>query len=118
MEEGRASAYSWNMRKLIARLILMLAVLSMPLGMAPASAAEHHSTAMASTMPHCPEPAPTNPAKGAIPACAMACASALPAADPARPERIALPDPPVATVAVQTLDGLHPETATPPPKLS
>jgi hypothetical protein len=50
-------------------------------------------------------------------ACTMACASALPAADPVRAEPPVLRDAPLAAVVERGLEGLHPETETPPPKL-
>jgi hypothetical protein len=104
---------------LVARLVIMLAVMLMPFGMTPASAAAHHSMPAAMAMQHCPQPAPAqHQSKGAIGACTMACASALPAADPARAEPLRIHEAPVAAIAVAGLDGLHPETATPPPKLA
>ena len=104
------------MRKLIARIVIMLAVLAMPLGMTPA-AASAHSMPMTMNMQHCPEPASGGKAKGAIAACTMACASALPAIDLAREEPPMLRTMPVVAVVERKLEGLHPETATPPPRL-
>jgi hypothetical protein len=95
----------------------MLAVLFMPLSMAPAAPAAHAMQG-AMAMQHCPQPASSDKAKGAMGECTMACASALPAVDFARVEPSILPEQP-APVAVECwLDGIHPETATPPPKLA
>jgi hypothetical protein len=108
-------------RALIARLIIMFAVLVMPFGMTPAAATAHSmhdDIAMHAgmAMQHCPDPAPSHD-KGAMAACTMACASALPAADPVRAEPPVLRDAPLAAVVERGLEGLHPETETPPPKL-
>lgn len=102
---------------------MMLAVLIMPLSMAPAAAAAHGSMAMngmTTTMPmqHCPQPASSDKTKGATGECTMACASALPAVGIACAEPPILPEQPVAALAESGLDGIHPETATPPPKLA
>lgn len=114
-----SSRYEARVRTLLAKLGLLLAVLLMPLGMAPAAATSHHSMA-AMMSGHCPDQAPANHVKGdGIADCAMACAAALPAAD-AAPESapLSLADTPLLAVAVERLHGLHPETATPPPRAS
>ena len=106
-------------RPMLARLVLLIAVLLMPLGMTPAAATAHEHVAMASMpMGHCDDKAPSRHMKGGIADCAMACSAALPAAEVARDE---LPLPacsPARPVAAHALHGLHPETATPPPKLA
>ena len=97
------------------RFMVLLAVLLMPLGMtAPGQA--HPATNM--SMMHCPDPDSHHQHKRPFTECTMGCASALPAVD-----RIGEEAPPVAHIAVapmpvRPLHGLHPETATPPPKLS
>lgn len=108
--------YFAAMVRLASRLLLLLAVLLLPLGMAPATAAPaQHGHAMASSMPmqHCPDPQKEKPG---IAVCAMACAAALPAvgkplADPTF--NVCAPQQPLTA---QLLRGLHPETATPPPR--
>ena len=103
---------------LVWKLLTLIAVLAMPLGMtaAPAAAMQHHAASM--PMQHCPEQAPGHDSKGAFVECTMACSAALPATDRSSEQ------PPVAEaerarpLAMRQLHGLHPETATPPPKLS
>jgi hypothetical protein len=50
--------------------------------------------------------------------CTMACASALPAVDLVRAQPLDQPEAPVVASVDSGLDGLHPETATPPPRNS
>src|SRR3954451_11912400 len=95
------------------RLLALVAVLLMPLGMAPTTAAQHHIVPM--PMQHCPEQAPKHDALGE---CTMACAAALPAVDAQQGEAVAIAQVPVVAALVRQLHGLHPETATPPPKLA
>jgi len=110
------SAYHDGVWQLIAKLGIIVAVLLMPFGMTPASGAVHHG--MATAMEHCPQPDSSKHApKGAMDGCTMACASALPAVDPVRADRVPLRDVPVAAPVVAEFHGLHPDTATPPPKL-
>jgi hypothetical protein len=54
--------------------------------------------------------------KGAFAACTMACSAALPAVDTASPRGPLIDCVPVDCPAVQRLSGVHPETATPPPR--
>src|SRR3954452_7701443 len=105
------------MSRLIGNLLVLLAVLLMPLGMtAPAAAAEHHgSTAM--PMQHCPDQSPKQSKAGSI-ECTMACAAALLPANFGPHEPIAIVCAPDQPAIAQRLHGLHPETATPPPKRS
>ncbi|HET8534865.1 MAG TPA: hypothetical protein VFL74_04885 [Sphingomicrobium sp.] len=107
------------MRLIVVRLISLVAVLLMPLGMSPAPAAAaqlHHGASM--PMQHCPEQGMKHQSKAAFAECTMACASALPAVDRAQEQAIAYAPPLVAAVPVLALDSLHPETATPPPKIA
>ncbi len=99
------------------RLIAIVAVLLMPLGMAPSAAnqASHHGMGMA--MQHCPEPAGKYH-KDAFAECTMACSAALPAAEFARDEVAPASCELAAPTAQPVLHGLHPETATPPPKIA
>ena len=104
---------------MLARLILLIAVLLMPLGMTPAAAtANGHSDMATMQMGHCDDQVPTRHMKGGIADCAMACSAALPAAEFVRSE-LPLPTCSIARpTAAQVLHGVHPETATPPPKLA
>ena len=101
------------------RLLLLIAVLLMPLGMtaAPAAAAEHHHSA-AMPMQHCPEQGTTHHSKAAFAECTMACASTLPAVDRVQQPPVIYAAPMIASAPVQALHGLHPETATPPPRIA
>ena len=102
---------------IVGRLLVLLAVLLMPLGMEPASAANHHATMAGMAMEHCPDPLNKHQQNDGLAMCSMACASALPAQELVRGEtpvgrpQLAMP------MASHVLHGLHPETATPPPKL-
>jgi hypothetical protein len=98
------------------RLLTLIAVLLMPLGMA-APVAAHQSASMGMPMQHCPEPASKQHGNAAG-ECTMACSAALPAADAVVPGRPLISCVPVASPAVQRLSGLHPDTATPPPRRS
>jgi hypothetical protein len=103
------------MMRLFARLMVLLAVLLMPFGMA--APAEAHAATEMSMPSHCPDPAPArHEPKGALAACTMACASALPAMEAAAGEPLPITAPIIAASPARRLDGLHPETATPPPK--
>ena len=100
------------------RLFALLAVLLMPFGMQPAAgapAAGHHASM---PMQHCPEQAPRHDPKGAFAECTMACSAALPAADRADDRPPLLICAPSEAAAVRIMHGLHPDTATPPPKRS
>jgi hypothetical protein len=105
--------------KLVSRLLVLLAVLLMPLGMATAATPVHHEQ-MAAGMPmeHCPDQAPKHDMHGGLAACNMACSGALPAADFARSDFAPLPYLALAPSLVASLHGMHPETDTPPPKVS
>ena len=98
------------------RLLVLFAVLLMPVGMAPVSAASHSQTMAGMPMEHCPDQTPADHSKSAFADCTMACSAALPAlettaADPLPPAKssICLP-------VMRPMQGLHPQTATPPPK--
>jgi hypothetical protein len=102
---------------LLTKLLLLVVMLLMPLGMAPSAAAEmHRSMGASSAMQHCPEQSSKHEHKGAAAECTMACSAALPAADTVRAELPLAPGEPLPSVAVRQLHGLHPETATPPPR--
>ena len=103
---------------LVWKLLTLIAVLLMPLGMtaAPAATMQHHTASM--PMQHCPDQTPNRETKGAFAECTMACSAALPAIDTAQNEAILTTTAPIEADAVHQLHGLHPDTATPPPKLS
>ena len=100
------------------KLLVLLAALLMPLGMAvPAAAAPHHEMA-SMPMQHCPEQAPAQKGKSGFADCTMACAAALPAVG-ASPDNERSAERSLAiALPVHQLHGLHPEIATPPPKRS
>lgn len=99
------------------KLLTLIAVLLMPVGMtaAPAAASAPHRVA---SMPMRDCPASSHDMKDGFAECTMACAASLPAvdrvSDPALPIAHAL----IAPVVPMPLHGLHPDTATPPPKFS
>ena len=103
--------------KLLA-IVLLLAT-SFAMTAAPAAATgSHDAPAAAMPMQHCPGEDGKADMKGGVPECAMACSSALPATDLLRPELQTMVSTPDATRIAKSLHGLHPETATPPPKRS
>jgi len=104
------------MIRLLARMVLLAAVLLMPFGMnaVPAASPQHHSAAM--PMQHCPEQAPAHQPKSGFAECTMACATALPASDAGGAAAFQIAGVPPEAAAIQQLHGLDPDTATPPPK--
>jgi hypothetical protein len=113
------NGYPPQVRMMFARLLLVVAVLLMPFGMAPASAVSTHDrgdTAMA--MGHCPDGSQDHRSKAGIAECTMACAAALPVIVGAADEPMLVHPDRVAPPLAHRLHGLHPETATPPPRLS
>ena len=104
---------------MFARLILLIAVLLMPFGMTPAAAdsGDHHAT-MHMPAGHCPDQDSSGAGKAGIAACTMACSGALPASEAFGAEDISLRREIVVTALIAPLCGLHPDTATPPPKRS
>lgn len=114
----RARAYLPPVRSL-SKLLVLLAVLLMPFGMAPAAAHVSNPAAMAGmSMDHCPgKPADQNK-KAGIALCTMACAAALPAATPVADPPVQIFHHAVMMASANQLAGLHPEAATPPPRAS
>jgi hypothetical protein len=103
----------------LSRLLLLIAVLLMPLGMAPAPAsAPDHSMIAGMPMGHCPDQGSRNDAKQGVHECTMACAAALPATEARDDAPLLIVCEPILPDAAERLHGLHPETATPPPKRS
>lgn len=113
-----AARYGAGMRHALAKLLLMLAVLLMPFGMAaPAAAAAnpaHPAAAMA--MQHCPDQRGGPHHQGGFAECTMACAAALPAVASSAQPALLFVVAPTLRVLAEPLLGLHPETATPPPR--
>jgi hypothetical protein len=105
---------------MISRLILLISVLLMPFGMTAAPASSmHHAMSGSMPMQHCPdEQQPSHHSKATFVECTMACASALPATEAAAHEPPMLVCTPVLPATAQRLTGLHPKTATPPPRHS
>ena len=113
------SGYAERMPRFFARLAILIAVLLMPADMVPAGATAHADRAMTDMpMGHCDGQAPSHQHKGAIAECTMACSAALPAVESPRTEPPMIVCLPIRPAAAQVLHGLHPETATPPPKRS
>jgi hypothetical protein len=100
------------------KLLALVAVLLMPFGMTAAPAAAMHHPSASMPMQHCPEQGPKQSGKAGFVECTMACSAALPASDVRRDEPLSIVCVPVGHAVVHELDGLHPDTATPPPRLS
>jgi hypothetical protein len=113
-------SYPVVVQMVLARLLLLIAVLFLPLGMnAPAAAATHHGPMAGMAMSDRPDQPGRHQQKAWSPVCTMACASALPAFDRRDDDEIA----PIARIAfaplpAHPLHGLVPDIATPPPKAS
>jgi hypothetical protein len=116
------SGYHEAVIRLLAKLVLLFAVLLMPVGMSGAAAAQgtaHDAPHAMMPMGHCPDGSPAHHEKGGgIAECTMACAGALPAVEPARHRAVLAGQEVIQPIIVRQLHGLHPETATPPPKTS
>ena len=107
------------MSKLTACLLLIVAILLMPLGMAPAAASvAPNAPAAGMAMDHCDRQGSSHDRKGGIAECTMVCAAALPATFGGRSGPSLVICEPVRPASAAPLSGLHPETATPPPKRS
>jgi len=102
----------------IGKLLLLAVLLLMPLGMATAPAAAHEMPAASMPMRHCPDQPASNDGKPGIPQCMMVCSAAVPAADAPATEPHILVCLPGQPARADVLRGLHPETATPPPRRS
>jgi hypothetical protein len=98
------------------RLLILLAMLITPLGMAPAAATQTVPSAM--PMQHCPEQGPNHHSKTGFAECTMACSAALPAAERIAGAPLVVICVPVSAGVASPLHGIHPETATPPPRRS
>lgn len=100
---------------IVGRFFLLFAVLLMPIGMEPASAADQ-ATMAGMVMEHCPGQSSKHQHSGGIVTCSMPCASALPAQELVRDEAPIRRSQLVAPLASPALEGIHPEIASPPPK--
>jgi hypothetical protein len=102
------------------KLLALIAALLMPLGIAaaPAAAAQHHGSAASMPMEHCPDQESKGGSKAGFAQCTMACSAALPAEDLSANQPVLIVCTPLQPRAAHRLHGLHPDTATPPPKLS
>jgi hypothetical protein len=104
------------MARLIAKLMVLAAVLLMPFAMTAVPATVAHQPA-AMPMGHCPDRG-SDHSKGGFAECTMACSAALPAIDHADQRLLPIACQRVQPTLAERLHGLHPETATPPPKRS
>jgi hypothetical protein len=119
IEESASTAYTMPMRSAVLRLVALIAMLLMPLGMSAVPAVVHHGRAAAAMpMQHCPDQGSKPSLKGGFAECTMACSATLPAAYPADKQPLPVICAPAAPTAARALNGLHPDTATPPPKVS
>lgn len=113
------TSYVAAMREALARLLLIAAILFMPIGMAaPAAALSPDARTALSAMEHCSEEGTADHRQGGVDECTMACAAALPAIDRTDGQSLAPVAAPSLRVLAAPLTGLHPETATPPPRLA
>lgn len=119
IEAQEEHVYHRGMRFALSRLLVLLALMLMPFGMAaaPAASAHHHPMA-AMAMEHCPEVPSRHAAQMGIGACTMACAGALPAIDLSRAAICVIAASPEFSPAAERLEGQQPEIATPPPRHS
>jgi hypothetical protein len=95
--------------------VLLVALLLMPFGMQPASAADHFPSM---SIGHCPDQGSKPDSKGTLAHCTMACSAALPAVDaePIRSHEMARTS--FAPGLASALSDIELEIATPPPRLS
>jgi len=107
------------MPSMVLKLLTLLALVLMPLGMSAAGAMPAHHASKAPTAQHCDEHGsqPTDQSRDQSMDCAISC-SMLAVAEVQVDAPLAARPIPAATPLVQPAFGLHPDTATPPPKLS
>jgi hypothetical protein len=113
-----AGLYFGVVGQMMTRLLTLFAVLLLPLAMAPGASAAPAEAHAAMPMEHCPEQAPDHHSKAGFAQCTMACSAALPVAFAPGEQRFVIVCAPSERAAAQMLSGIHPETATPPPKRS
>ena len=101
------------------RLILLLAVLMMPFGMAAAPASiPNHAIEADMSMGHCLDQGSGHGSKHGLAECTMACAAALPAIDARMHYPLLIVSEHILPGTSEPLRGLHPRIATPPPRLA
>ena len=101
------------------KLVVLIAVLLMPLGMSPVPAStQNHSMTADMPMGHCADQGSGHDRKHGIAECTMACAAALPAADAPIDEPLSIISGHILPASSEPLHGLHPDIATPPPRLA
>lgn len=109
--------YLGGMVARLARLFALIALVLMPLSMASASASSQHTaSAPAGQCDEHQKQKPADVPSGAKMHC-TACA-ALPALDAPVPIAELRPQMPMRLAPAEFIDGIEPETATPPPRLS
>lgn len=113
-----ASHYYGVAMRTLTKFLAIVALLLTSFGMAaaPLGAVPHGDSAMAMPMDHCPDAGHEADMKGGVPECAMACSAALPAAELSPHEPLTILCTPAEGRLARSLHGLHPDTATPPPK--
>jgi hypothetical protein len=106
------------MATLPAKIIALIALLLLPFAMSAAPAAAHHSSKVSMPMQHCPDDRGHADSNRGVPECAMACSAALPAAYGPHVRATPIARAPFEGARTRDLTGIHPETATPPPRRS
>jgi hypothetical protein len=118
LDDAAVSGYVPLVQSALVRLVTLIAVFLMPLSMTAAPAVAHEPSMMGMAMGHCDEGTAKHQPKGGLGECTMACSAALPAVEEPRDEQPSFPPIPFQPALAQVLHGLHPDTATPPPKRS
>jgi hypothetical protein len=105
--------------RLLFRLTLLLAVILMPFGMTPVAASpSHHMMTAGMPMEHCPDQGSKHDHERGMIECMMGCAAALPASAARVEDPIPVTVAPIPPAPSHRLSGLHPDPATPPPRLA
>jgi hypothetical protein len=103
----------------LSKVFMLISLMLMPLGMSAAMAKPAHHSKVAMMAGHCGEHSgqPVKPSPSQAADCAIAC-SMLMTAETRLAEPLAVIRLPAARQLAEWHTGLHPETATPPPKSS
>jgi hypothetical protein len=101
--------------RILLRLAVLLSVMLLPFGMAPAGATTMHHQMSSMPMQHCPEQRSDHQKRGFV-ECTMACSAALPALDRPQPRARLIVSQRERPSLARRLSDLHPDTATPPPR--
>ena len=116
---SRAGVYPPAMTRIAGKLLVLLALLTMPAGMSWAGTGTppggHEAMA---DMTHCPDPAPAADHEPGIAACTMVCSAALPAIGPGSSEPRSASELPLPVLTMKMLVGVLLDIATPPPRLT